>query len=226
MIARAAPRAAGGWRAALRKAGVALAILVGSGAGLTAARAQPSAQPAPTAQSAQPAQAQQQRRAEIRKKLLAFRAYRVTEELQLDEAGATRVFPLLTKYDQQIEQLTLERFELHKALRQNPTDAKVIDDLIRRTLANRRAFVELEERRIGELRKVLSPVQTARLLVVLPEIEQQIKSQIRRSVRRQDAGDRGSRGNRDDGGGALDPFQKRNKRKRNKLPRAELDELE
>lgn len=176
----------------------ALAALVVASAGWLGgvAMAQPGATapraPAPTTRPAQP-QPQAQpaagvdRRAEVKRKIRAFRAYRLTEELALDEATAARVFPLLGKYDQQVEQLTIESVELLKALRPlTPTtnDAKLADDLIRRTLANRRAFLELEEKRIAELRKVLSAEQTARLLVVLPQIERQIKQQIRRSMRR------------------------------------------
>ena len=151
----------------------------------TSAQAQPRAQPAPqpNAQPVPRAKPAADRRIEIKRKLMAFRAYRVTEELMLDETAAARVFPLLTKYDQKVDQLTVERVELNQALRSPPADAKAIDELIRRTLANRRAMVELDEQRLGELRKVLTAAQTARLLVLLPQIERQIKAQIRRGMR-------------------------------------------
>jgi hypothetical protein len=222
--ARTAPSAPGAPRrgrwVARRALSAALAWIVMIGGAVTAGEAMAQSDPRARAPAPGPLpRAQGTRRAEIKKKLMAFRAYRVTEELQLDEAGATRVFPLLSKYDLQIEQLTLERLGLHKALRQGPTDPRAIDELIRRTLANRRAFLDLEEKRLGELRKVLSPSQTARLLVVLPEIEQQIKAQIRRSVRRQQASDPLSEGGPDTPG----TLRKRN---RNKLPPDELDELE
>jgi hypothetical protein len=178
--------------------------------GATAPRA-PTTAPRPAQPQAQPAAGGVDRRAEIKRKIRAFRAYRLTEELALDETLAARVFPLLGKYDQQVEQLTIESVELLKALRPTTIDAKLADELIRRTLANRRAFVELDEKRIGELRKVLSAEQTARLLVVLPQIERQIKQQIRRSMRR-------------DG----DPLSEPGGRKRNRKARQqlELDDVE
>lgn len=122
------------------------------------------------------------RREQIKRKLLALRAYRLTEELALDETSAARVFPVLAKYDPQLEQLTIERVALAKELRANPA-GPAAEDLVNRAVANRRALFELEERRLAELRKVLTPRQTARLLVVLPEIETQLKQQIRRAVR-------------------------------------------
>jgi hypothetical protein len=166
------------------------ALLLWSAAGTAEAQITPQAPPQPGALGRPQAQTPAAiRRDEIKRKLMAVRAYRLTEELSLDEATAARVFPLLTRYDQQVEQLTAERLALHQALRKGSTDARVLDDLIRRALANRRATVELEEKRIGELRKVLSAEQTARLLVALPQIERQIKNQIRRSMRRDESGD-------------------------------------
>lgn len=139
------------------------------------------------------------KREQIKRKLLALRAFRLTEELALDEATAARLFPLLTKYDSQLEQLTIERMTLAKQLRSGPAGAAA-DEIINRAVANRRALLDLEEKRLAELRKVLTPQQTARLLVVLPEIENQIKRQIRQIVRKRARGD--ARGNDD----LVDPF--------------------
>jgi hypothetical protein len=154
----------------------------------------------------------------IKRKILAFRAFRVTEELSLDEVGAARVFPLLAKYDQQVEQLTIERMTINRLLRQRPTSATA-DDLIKRTLANRRALLELDERRIAELRKVLTAEQTMRLMVVLPEVERQIKEQIRRSARKQ--------GRDSVGGDVIDPFGgKKGRGRQQRHGPAELEESE
>ena len=174
------------------------ALIVGLWLGALAPSAE--AQPRPDPQATPSAPGKGDRKVEIKRKLMAFRAYRVTEELGLDETAAARVFPLLSKYDQKVEQLTAERIQLTKELRNPPADAKAIDDLIRRAQANRRAMLELDEQRLGELRKVLSAAQTARLLVVLPEIERQIKAQIRRSLRQQD-------------GDPLNPFSRKRGRK-------------
>ena len=41
---------------------------------------------------------------------------------------------------------------------------------------------ELEDKRLAELRKILTPAQTARLLIVLPELERKIQNQLRRAI--------------------------------------------
>jgi Spy/CpxP family protein refolding chaperone len=160
-------------------------------------------------------------RAQVKAKILALRAYRVTEELALDEATAARVFPLLSKYDQQVEQLIRERAELNRKLRKPPPDAAAVDELIRRTLANRRAQVDLEAQRIGELRTVLTPAQTARLLVVLPEIERQLKAQIRRAGRQLRGGNGGDRGGNDD---LVNPFERPRRARKNQPAPDPIDE--
>lgn len=158
------------------------------------------------------------KREQIKRKLLALRAFRLTEELRLDETSAARVFPVLSKYDPQLEQLTTERLLLLRQLRGTLT-AAAADDVINRAVANRRALLDLEERRLADLRKVLTPQQTARLLVVLPEIETQLKRQIRQIVRKQSRAEPA-----DD---LVDPFVGRKKKRQRQIESADpLDELE
>ncbi len=45
------------------------------------------------------ADAQQQRRDKIKQRIRALRAYTLTEQLELDEATAAKLFPALAKYD-------------------------------------------------------------------------------------------------------------------------------
>jgi hypothetical protein len=85
-------------------------------------------------------------------------------------------------------------------------DGKAIDHVIDDAIANQKAFWDLEERRLGEIRKVLSPAQTARLLIVLPEFERRIQNQLRRAIaKRQDGvGGAGAKDN-DDGDDDREP---------------------
>lgn len=48
------------------------------------------------------------------------------------------------------------------------TDPKAQDRLVDEAIANQKAFWSIEERRLAELRKILTPAQTTRLLIVLP----------------------------------------------------------
>jgi hypothetical protein len=44
---------------------------------------------------------------------------------------------------------------------------------------------DTEEQRLAQLRKILTPAQTARLIVVLPAMERKIQNQLRKAVLRQ-----------------------------------------
>ena len=94
------------------------------------------------------------------------------------------MFPALAKYDDEIEKLLVQRAELALRLEQaGKADAKAVDQLIDDALANQRALWNIEEKRVADLRKILTPAQTARLLVVLPKLERKIQNQLRRAVR-------------------------------------------
>ncbi len=120
----------------------------------------------------------------VKKRVRALRAYTLTEELGLDTDGAAKLFPVLSKYDDEFDRLLTARGGLNKALDAagDLKDAKAIDKLIDQMIANQRAFWDLEEKRIAELRKILTPAQTARLLVVLPALERKLQNQLRNAA--------------------------------------------
>jgi hypothetical protein len=162
-----------------------LALALGLGFGL-----------GPSVADAQPRRPAAERREQIKKKIRAVRAYALTEELSLDEATASRLFPLLARYDDETDRLLEKRIELQRRLRRVDAmrDARAIDRLIDEALANQRGFWDLEARRIAELRKVLSPGQTAKLLIVLPALEKKIENQLRRAINQGRAGAAGAAG--------------------------------
>ena len=128
-----------------------------------------------------------ERREQIKKKIRALRAYTLTEELALDEATATRLFPALARYDDETDRLLQNRVDVQRRLRRAETmrDPREVERLIDLALANQRAFWDVEERRITELRKILTPVQVAKVLVVLPALERKIQNQLRRAIVKQ-----------------------------------------
>ena len=148
-----------------------LVLLLGSS---TLASAQPGPQLTP----------QQQKRERIKKRIRALRAYTLTEELQLDEITAGKLFPLLARYDDEFDKLLGARAELQKKLVavSGGNDKRAIDKTIDDAVANQRAFWDLEDKRLAELRKILTPAQTARLLVVLPAWERKIENQLRNAI--------------------------------------------
>lgn len=125
------------------------------------------------------------KRERIKKKIRALRAYTLTEELQLDEATAGKLFPALAKYDDELDRLLQQRADIERRLKASGDlkDPRALDKLIDEAVANQKAFWESQERRTAELRKILTPVQTARLLVVLPEFERRIQNQLQRAIR-------------------------------------------
>ena len=130
----------------------------------------------------------QQRREQVKKKIRAMRAYTLTEELNLDEKAATKLFPILARWDDVTDKLLQQRVDIMRRLT-TATDPRVIDRVIDEAVANQKAFWDLETQRLAELRKVLTPAQTARLIVVLPAFERKIQNQLRRALQR-----RGARG--------------------------------
>ncbi len=125
-----------------------------------------------------------ERREQVKKKIRALRAYTLTEELVLDEDTARRLFPMLARYDDETDRLVQKRVELQRRLRRADAlpDPRAVDRLIDEAVANQRAFWDLEVKRVAELRKILTPVQTAKVLVVLPALERRIQHQLRRAI--------------------------------------------
>jgi hypothetical protein len=133
------------------------------------------------------------RREKIKKKIRALRAYTLTEELSLDEATAGRLFPVLAKYDDELDRLLQQRADIERRLKgaADIKDPRALDKLIDEAVANQRAFWDSQDKRLGELRKILTPAQTARLLVVLPALERKIQNQLQRAIAGGGPGGRG-----------------------------------
>lgn len=166
---------------------IALMLMLGA----PAARAQPGASPpnappaGPTAgPPAPPAPPNAQRREEIKKKIRSLRAYALTTELGIDEKTGARLWPVLARYDDEIDRLLQQRVDVHRRLRDADQlrDPRAQDRLVDEAVANQKAFWSVEERRLAELRRLLTPAQTARLLVVLPAFERKIQTQLRRAI--------------------------------------------
>jgi hypothetical protein len=137
-----------------------------------------------------------ERREQIKKKIRALRAYTLTEELALDEQSAGKLFPVLARYDDETGKLLEKRVDVQRRLKHADTlrDGRAIERLIDEAVANQRGFWDLEDRRLTELRKILTPVQTAKLLVVLPALERRIQNQLRKAIVSRRAGGPGGPG--------------------------------
>jgi hypothetical protein len=144
------------------------------------------------------------RREKIKDRIRALRAYTLTAELQLDERTAAKLFPVLAKFDNEFDKLLAARMDIQRRLDAagSVKDPKVVDKLIDEAVANQRALWGTEDARLAQLRKILTPAQTARVLVVLPAMERKIQNQLRRAVQRQQRKLANPRG----GSRPVDPF--------------------
>jgi hypothetical protein len=142
------------------------------------------------------------RRERIKERVLALRAAVLTQELQLDEATASKLFPVLARHDTELQRLGREAANLRRSADEAAArrDAAAINRAIDALLANQQARWAVETARFQEVRRLLTPAQAARLLVVLPAIERRIHRQMRRALdgpggmRRRGVGDRAGPG--------------------------------
>jgi Spy/CpxP family protein refolding chaperone len=162
-----------------------LALLASLTAATPLARAQgpsaapPAARPAPTGERRNP----EQLRKEVLERMRALRAWRIVDELKLDETASARLFPILARFDDREMALAAERRDIAKELRdevaaRHPDDGKLMK-AIDKLLANRTRRHALMDERIKELRKVLTPVQQAKLALLLPSIERDFAQWVR-----------------------------------------------
>ncbi|HEY5944766.1 MAG TPA: hypothetical protein VIV40_04715 [Kofleriaceae bacterium] len=130
-----------------------------------------------------------ERREKIKQRIRALRAYTLTEQLALDEQTAGKLFPMLAKFDEEFDKLLQQRADLQHRLQAagGIKDPKAVDKLIDEAVANQRALWDTEDKRLAQLRKILTPAQTARVLIVLPAMERKIQNQLRKAVQRQKA---------------------------------------
>jgi Spy/CpxP family protein refolding chaperone len=128
--------------------------------------------PAPSAPDARSAE---QLRKEVLERMRALRAFKIVEELKLDENASARLFPVLAKFDEKEMVLASERRDIVRDLRAEvesprPDDARIAK-AIERLLANRARRHQLHDEQIKEVRRVLTPVQQAKLVLLLPRLE-------------------------------------------------------
>ena len=159
------------------------------------ARAQPTTPPVPAKPAAPPGSERgtpEQLRKEVLERMRALRAWRIVDELKLDEGASARLFPILARFDEREMALAVERRDITRELRgelgtAHPDDAK-LTRTIDKLLANRTRRHALMDERIKELRKALTPVQQAKLALLLPSIERDFAQWVRQ-VASQDARD-------------------------------------
>jgi hypothetical protein len=127
-------------------------------------------------------------RQEVIDQLRAMRMWKLTEELKLDEATAAKLFPMLAKFDDQARDLGRERGELYRSLHAEmkapAPDPTRLTTIIDRLATNRARRNALEEDKVKAMRKVLTPFQQAKLILVLPRLDDSFRDRIREIIGR------------------------------------------
>ncbi|HVV50303.1 MAG TPA: hypothetical protein VHO06_11630 [Polyangia bacterium] len=168
--------------------GLTLAALLLGG---SATRAQPRPAPPPPAPAADHRTPDQLRK-EVLERMRALRAWKIVEALKLDEATSARLFPILSRYDEREMAIAAERHEIMRDLRAateapRPDDAHLTATL-NKLLANRAKERALHDDRVRDIRKVLTPVQQAKLVLLLPRLERDFAGWIREASGRGGSG--------------------------------------
>lgn len=157
----------------------------------SSARAQTSE---PTSAPSQASQADQQalkaKRAKVRKRIRALRAWKLTEELELDQNSAAKLFPILNRYDEKFEAVFAERRnvrqQMHALVESGATDAeteKRLNQQVDRFLLLQQKLWQLQQARFRDVRAVLTAQQAAQMVSLLPAIDRKIRRQITRALR-------------------------------------------
>ncbi|MCU1282889.1 MAG: hypothetical protein JWM53_6435 [bacterium] len=127
-----------------------------------------------------------QKRAQVRQRITEFAMQQITQQLALDAATAQRFRAVAEKYEPQIGGLHREVGMAVKELKAQlgspqPDEAKLSQ--LADTIVNDRSKVQaLEAQRTTENRRVLTPAQFAKLVVVWPQINRQIKVEMYKAM--------------------------------------------
>jgi Spy/CpxP family protein refolding chaperone len=153
----------------------------------------------PVGPVAQPAGQTALSRAEkVKQQIRRQRNFELTNQLDLDEATAAKMVGVMGRFDTEFDRLLAQRADQQAKLSNagQMKDAHAIEHLIDEAVTNQRAFWDVEDRRVAELRKVLTPQQAAKLLVVLPAIERRLQNQLQKAVHPGAGGPKNRRPNR------------------------------
>ena len=141
-------------------------------------------------------EAREKLKKEVLGQMRAMRMWKLTEELKLDQATAAKVFPVLADFDERGRALGRERGDIAREFHalappDKAPDNQKLKPLIERLLVNQQKRNALDEERFKALRPALTPVQQAKILLLLPRIDDDFRQRIREAM---DARRRAERG--------------------------------
>jgi len=123
----------------------------------------------------------------VRKKIEALRAWKISEELDLDQETSARLFPAMRDAAEEgwrIESLNraLVR-DMDHQLKKGEPDPGTINGILDRLQSNRMEKARIENRHLKRVREILSPEDTARYLMFQFRFQKELKEKAARAFR-------------------------------------------
>ncbi|GBE39372.1 hypothetical protein BMS3Bbin08_01994 [bacterium BMS3Bbin08] len=129
---------------------------------------------------------------ELRERIGMMRIWKLTEVLDLDEKTASRLFPVLHKFDKKRaemhESAGKDKKELREALEEESYGQ--IKGILKRLERKHRELQELNEEEKAELRDILTIEQQAKFILFRHDFERRIKKIVAEAKERRFAKDR------------------------------------
>jgi len=132
------------------------------------------------------AQPDGQKRAAVRQQITDFAMQQITTELALDPTTAQRFRAVADKYEPQIagihREVGMAMKELKAQLAAPQPDEGRLAQLANTIVSDRSKVQALEAQRTADNQRVLTPTQFAKLIVVWPKINRQIKLEMYKAM--------------------------------------------
>jgi len=127
-----------------------------------------------------------EKRERIRERIETLRMWKMTKALDLDEATAARLFPLLNRYDKR-------RFRIERAVRKDMTELKraldtrkmdELQEILQRLEDRHRELQRLNDEEREEIKRILTPEQQARYVLFQYRFKRELREMIEKARRR------------------------------------------
>lgn len=184
-----------------------VAIAVGIFAFSLTAQAQP-LEDAKTKRKEIQKEERKRRKDHMRERIELMVMWRLTEELDLDEKTANKLFPALNNSNKQQQKFRKKRGEtikqIKEELRNDLPEPETLGRLIAEFKQNERDMVEARIKRLDDLSQILSQEQIAKMITLVPGFEKKVKEMIHdgRKMRKE----RGKKWKNPDGSGPKSPL--------------------
>lgn len=133
-------------------------------------------------------------RESVADRIRVLRAWRLTEELELDETTGVQLFASLDTYDEQLQEGQQQLEESAQALNQLLQGGGTDEEISQATESILTSHLAIEQARVDLIRnsgEYLNPTQQAMLMLFLPEFDREIRNMIREVRQRREHGEGG-----------------------------------